>query len=1166
MALPLIKGSDVFTGWTSVPAADFADSFESGDTSNWETYTSSGTIAASSVQKFEGSYSGKATVTSAGGYAFFKKGGILNAGDGGDVWITTRVYVDSSFDLTNNAIIFQAVEASSPYKVTSVQLTNSEQLAVWDPIDSSWHASTVTIPKGQWFSLRFHLKVGTSGRIQVWMNDTPAIDAAANTKAASNWSHIYVGIDAGAGDTPIINYDYVRISDSAPDPSVATGYYKTGITTQTNDAFANGTRLTVSPNSAYTSNYPMPYHLYEGAGRMGYDSYSDTVYIRSVGDADPSTQTIELSQRDSPIYINNKSSVTLKNISVKHANAGNNGGIKIDGPGGSNTITDVDASDNPGAGLQINAASSNNTISGGTFNDNIRWAIRIYQSDSNTVDGVTAEGTLEVLNGALVAQESDGVTMKNNTVKSATGYAINCYSSSSVIFKNNSLDGNQVGIFVEGDCPNYLIENNTITDTHEAAGISVSNTVEGSSPNGIIQYNNITDSFAGIELNYHIADSGTIRYNVIKNTKSSTLWGDIKVYQADNVHIYNNTLINGGGNGISIYGLVGNAPDNTLIKNNIVYGNTGYSLYLDVGGTGNEIDYNSYYKASGNLFYWLGTAYTSGQFSNYKNASSQDSNSIVSDPNLVNIAGEILNLSRTSPAINAGVDVGLTRDFENTSVPQGTKPDMGAYEYIPLTVTLNQVTGQADPTNSTVNFTVVFSESVADFTTSDVTLSGTAGATTGTVTGSGTTYNVAVTGMTSAGTVIASIAADKATGATGNTNAASTSTDNTVTYDIAVPTISNVSSTPSSSGSTITWTTSEDSSSKVDYGLTSSYGSSTSETDTGTRVQSHSVSLSGLSSCTIYHYRVRSIDAAGNETIDSDNSFTTSGTCPTPDSVAPLQGSTTLPQGCSDASPGSKAPWLYGAIAQDSNSILLYFTPADEPVNKHVLEYGTKSGVYPYGVLDMGVNSRGSMTYLVKSLSPNTTYYFRVRGGNGCATGTWSNEISSKTKSIFSINNLDITDSTLETVPNDEVKTPNTPNPPAGGPNSPNSPNVPDTNVEEQVGYSVKVKVVNKDKKPVSGATVTLHSNPQTTKTDKDGIALFYNVEQGEHKVLIAYSGYSGEQSINLTGDVKEFDLNITVQEKAIALSPLAYGIIGVMGLVIITMVVVITRLKKSRV
>ncbi len=100
------------------------------------------------------------------------------------------------------------------------------------------------------------------------------------------------------------------------------------------------------------------------------------------------------------------------------------------------------------------------------------------------------------------------------------------------------------------------------------------------------------------------------------------------------------------------------------------------------------------------------------------------------------------------------------------------------------TVTINQAAAQPDPTSaSTINFTVVFDQNVTGFATGDVTLSGTAGATTGTVTGSGTTYNVAVTGMTGSGTVIATVPAGVCQNASAQANLASTSTDNTVTYN-----------------------------------------------------------------------------------------------------------------------------------------------------------------------------------------------------------------------------------------------------------------------------------------------------------------------------------------------------------------------------------------------
>jgi Bacterial Ig-like domain len=145
-----------------------------------------------------------------------------------------------------------------------------------------------------------------------------------------------------------------------------------------------------------------------------------------------------------------------------------------------------------------------------------------------------------------------------------------------------------------------------------------------------------------------------------------------------------------------------------------------------------------------------------------------------------------------SVRVNAADDEATNHSAASTSTDNTV-----TYDKTPPTVTINQAAGQADPTSgSTINFTVVFSENVADFATDDVTLSGTANATTATVTGSGTTYNVAVTGMTDNGTVIASVGSGVAHDAAGNPNEASTSTDHTVNYDAAPPVVSNVAVDP----------------------------------------------------------------------------------------------------------------------------------------------------------------------------------------------------------------------------------------------------------------------------------------------------------------------------------------------------------------------------------
>jgi hypothetical protein len=130
-------------------------------------------------------------------------------------------------------------------------------------------------------------------------------------------------------------------------------------------------------------------------------------------------------------------------------------------------------------------------------------------------------------------------------------------------------------------------------------------------------------------------------------------------------------------------------------------------------------------------------------------------------------------------------------NYQMANQPSGITATFSAADITAPSVTINQASGQADPTNSSpINFTVVFSESVSGFTGADVTLSGTAGATTALVTGSGTTYTVAVSGMANDGTVIASVGANGASDAAGNGNTASTSTDNTVTYDTTDPIVS----------------------------------------------------------------------------------------------------------------------------------------------------------------------------------------------------------------------------------------------------------------------------------------------------------------------------------------------------------------------------------------
>jgi len=85
--------------------------------------------------------------------------------------------------------------------------------------------------------------------------------------------------------------------------------------------------------------------------------------------------------------------------------------------------------------------------------------------------------------------------------------------------------------------------------------------------------------------------------------------------------------------------------------------------------------------------------------------------------------------------------------------------------------------------------------------------------------------------------------------------------------------ISNVqTSSVGSSSAVITWTTNNSASSQVDYGTTTAYGSNVADTAT---VTSHSVTLTGLTPNTTYHYQVSGTDTFGQNAASPDATFTT---------------------------------------------------------------------------------------------------------------------------------------------------------------------------------------------------------------------------------------------------------------------------------------------------
>ncbi len=164
---------------------------------------------------------------------------------------------------------------------------------------------------------------------------------------------------------------------------------------------------------------------------------------------------------------------------------------------------------------------------------------------------------------------------------------------------------------------------------------------------------------------------------------------------------------------------------------------------------------------------------------------------------------------------------------------------------------------------------------------------------------------------------------------------------------------------PGDCAATVTWTTDEPATSRVDYGPTVSYGNTA--TVSG-YTRDHSVSLPALDPSTTYHYAVSSTDAAGNgPTTSADATFATAAAAPPVITDGP-------------------------AATAGSSWIRVEWT-TDEPSDSRV-EWGPDVG---YGSSTSDSTLVTAHTITITGLAPSTTYHLRAGSADGCGNGPqWS--------------------------------------------------------------------------------------------------------------------------------------------------------------------------------
>ncbi|MBE0649110.1 MAG: T9SS type A sorting domain-containing protein [Bacteroidales bacterium] len=349
---------------------------------------------------------------------------------------------------------------------------------------------------------------------------------------------------------------------------------------------------------------------------------------------------------------------------------------------------------------------------------------------------------------------------------------------------------------------------------------------------------------------------------------------------------------------------------------------------------------------------------------NWQAATTQDANSVNLDPNFVSGT----DLTPTNVALdNLGIYMpAITTDFNNTT--RTNPPDMGAIEFginpAVITTAASVISSTTATLNGTINANTLIVNSFFDWGLT--TAYGSSGAgTPASVTGTATTpVNRAITGLTALTTYHYR--------ARGVTSGGVTVYGNDMTFTTTAPpptVVTTAASSITSTGATLNGTVNANGASTVvtfDYGLTTGYGSTATATQspvTGSTVTPVSAPITGLAPNTLYHYRVKGVNAGGTSN-GLDMTFTTSAAPP----VVVTNFATAI---------GATFATLNGTVTALNSSTTVTFQWGLTPA------FGNVATATPSPVTG---NTATPVSANITGLTPATTYYFRCVGVNGGGT------------------------------------------------------------------------------------------------------------------------------------------------------------------------------------
>lgn len=312
---------------------------------------------------------------------------------------------------------------------------------------------------------------------------------------------------------------------------------------------------------------------------------------------------------------------------------------------------------------------------------------------------VVAPVTLVEVNVVSIAVESSDHLIVDNIDSDQTVALFDNwhFCSDDVTVRNSAFEGGEDGIDFSGDLTAALIENNTFTGIFPtASGDEVLDFTDASYSDVVIQDNHFANNYRQITIfppSGETATDFTIRRNMMNGTTSQEA---VRLIGASNILLENNVIMNSMQQGVYI----DNGCSDITVHHNTFFNNDQEGLREDP-----PVDLNGEIRTkvtSADIVIKDNILYANGVNSIFETSSSvtslpgEDYNLVYNSPQAFTFGAntitgmdplfvsttagsEDLHLQSTSPALEAGTDLGVADDNEQSPRPNpaGSNPDMG---------------------------------------------------------------------------------------------------------------------------------------------------------------------------------------------------------------------------------------------------------------------------------------------------------------------------------------------------------------------------------------------------------------------------------------------------------------------------------------------------------